>query len=515
MGVSLHKKSGGLKYFILITIFPILGIIIIFSYAFFHVLQDVRFISNEIKGMDTIKHIESVVFDIQKMRGLTSIKNPNNDSQKNIQILKKHILNELHILKLSPLFRDAKSDFSKELFDYTDFLQKSIKEFKKTDYEYLSKSIVDLMVFSKMISYHCNLILDPDLNSYIMIDNMVNILPELIEYNGRIRATSTAIEDDKLTEKQKQMIIIQLHNIQESLEKLNYNINMLQTETPNNQMATIHAEVIKAQNTIVNFTREILLGNTNITVNPETIYKLTTDNINKIIELYNVNIDILDNYLKTRLYKNKKLSLLIILTGLASIMFIVYINKLFYNKNREFIEKIEMMTITDPMTSLYNRRHFDREFDKYVKTQQRTKQVLAFIILDIDFFKEYNDTYGHDAGDKAIILVAKILKESLKRANDMAFRLGGEEFGILFTEPNKKRALDFAQNIRKKIEDEKIEHEKNSASKYLTISMGLFVIDSNYTNTTKEIYRFADKALYKAKEKGRNNIVCYDDKEFL
>lgn len=515
MKASLHKKSDSLKYFILITIFPIVGIIIIFSYAFFHVMHDVRFISDEIKGMDTIKHIETIVFDIQKMRGLSSIKNPDQDSQKDIQLLKEHISKELSVLKQSPLFRNTESNFSKELFKYTESLEKNIKELKNTDYEHLSKSIVELMAFSKKISYHCKLILDPSLNSYILIDNMVHLLPELIEYNGRIRAVSTGIEYGRLTEKQKQTIVIQLHNIQESIKKLDYNLMMLQKETPNEKMKTTHTDVIKAQNNIIDFTHEILLNSQSILIDPNTIFKLTTENINKIITMYDVNLALLDNYLKERLYKNKKLSLFIILTGLASIMFIAFINRLFYQKNREFIEKIEILTITDPMTSLYNRRHFDRMFDKYVKTQQRTKQVLAFIILDIDFFKEYNDTYGHDAGDKAIKLVAEILKTSLKRANDMAFRLGGEEFGILFTEPSKERALYFAQNIRKRVEDEKIEHKKNSASKYLTISMGLYVIEPGYTNSTKEIYRFADKALYKAKEKGRNNIVCYDEAEFI
>ena len=188
----------------------------------------------------------------------------------------------------------------------------------------------------------------------------------------------------------------------------------------------------------------------------------------------------------------------------------------FYQKNKEFVNKIQKLTITDHMTSLYNRRHFDKEFEKYVKTNQRTNQILIFIILDIDFFKEYNDTYGHDAGDVAIKAVAKVLKDSLQRANDMAFRLGGEEFGILCSESDKNRAISFAQSIKDKIENEKIEHKKNTASKYLTVSMGVFVMESeNAVNTTKNIYRFADQALYEAKENGRNNIVFYGEENVL
>jgi diguanylate cyclase (GGDEF)-like protein len=133
-----------------------------------------------------------------------------------------------------------------------------------------------------------------------------------------------------------------------------------------------------------------------------------------------------------------------------------------------------------------------------------------FIILDIDFFKLYNDTYGHQAGDFAIKTVAKNLKSSLKRAGDMAFRLGGEEFGILCIGMNSSEALSFANSIREKVESEKIEHIKNSASKYLTISMGLVIIEPDFINNVSDLYKHADEALYKAKESGRNQVVVYD-----
>ena len=210
---------------------------------------------------------------------------------------------------------------------------------------------------------------------------------------------------------------------------------------------------------------------------------------------------------KERVEKSKQLSIYIVLAGLASIFFIIYINMAYY-KNKKFIDKIEELTITDAMTSLYNRRYFDETFDISLKIQQRTKQTLVFIIMDIDFFKKYNDTYGHQAGDAAIKIVAKNLKNSLNRANDMAFRLGGEEFGVLCTGLDAFQAFDFANSIRKKIENEKVEHKKNNASKYLTVSMGLIVVGPSNIN---DIYKCADKALYKAKENGRNQVVIYNE----
>jgi len=93
---------------------------------------------------------------------------------------------------------------------------------------------------------------------------------------------------------------------------------------------------------------------------------------------------------------------------------------------------IEEISITDGLTSLYNRRHFDNVFEQQIKQSKRDKNLLAFLIIDIDHFKQYNDTYGHQEGDKTLQLVAKALSETLKRPNDYTFRLGGEEFGLLY-----------------------------------------------------------------------------------
>ena len=166
------------------------------------------------------------------------------------------------------------------------------------------------------------------------------------------------------------------------------------------------------------------------------------------------------------------------------------------------------------MTGLYNRRHFDEVFENNLKIQQRTKQTMVFIILDIDFFKEYNDTYGHQEGDVAIETVSNKLKSHLRRAGDMAFRLGGEEFGLLCIGMSESEAVSYANTIREAVENEKLEHKKNKASKYLTVSMGVCVIKSDVMHSTREVYKCADKALYKAKDEGRNKVVFFDTQFF-
>jgi diguanylate cyclase (GGDEF)-like protein len=129
--------------------------------------------------------------------------------------------------------------------------------------------------------------------------------------------------------------------------------------------------------------------------------------------------------------------------------------------------------------------------------------------MDIDHFKQYNDTYGHQMGDDVLIKVAKCLQDSLHRADDYCFRLGGEEFGLLFKSENMQSANIFSDKVRSNIEKLKIEHKHNSASEYVTASMGLICKNANDIQDMDEMYKKADELLYKAKESGRNR-VCYN-----
>lgn len=169
-------------------------------------------------------------------------------------------------------------------------------------------------------------------------------------------------------------------------------------------------------------------------------------------------------------------------------------------------KKVEELLIIDSLTGIYNRRHFNDSLPRAINKAKRDRKYFSFLILDIDHFKQYNDTYGHQEGDAALIKVAKSLANSLERASDMCFRLGGEEFGVLFETLDPKEAYLFADKIRKDVEDLKIEHINNSAGEYLTISIGLVTKASSLHLDDDEIYKEADDYLYKAKESGRNRI---------
>ncbi|QFR50220.1 diguanylate cyclase [Sulfurimonas lithotrophica] len=196
------------------------------------------------------------------------------------------------------------------------------------------------------------------------------------------------------------------------------------------------------------------------------------------------------------------------------LLFILRINRklnLEIRSRKETERKLQELSITDELTTLYNRRYFNIIFTKLLNSAKRDNHNICFALMDIDFFKPYNDTYGHIMGDKALRDVSRCIKDSLSRADDYCFRLGGEEFAILFKGLSKEQATKLIKGIKQNIEDLKIEHKKNGASQYLTASFGLVVKDAKEVKNENELYREADALLYKAKENGRNKVCVNDE----
>ena len=170
-------------------------------------------------------------------------------------------------------------------------------------------------------------------------------------------------------------------------------------------------------------------------------------------------------------------------------------------------EMLENQAITDAMTSLYNRRYFNKIILREISRAKRDEKKLVFMMLDVDFFKQYNDFYGHLDGDEALIKVAKTMQQCFNRGSDFCFRLGGEEFGVIFAYESLDATLSQAQQLRKSIEELHIEHSKNSVSSYLTVSIGVAVVDGSIS--AESLYSLADHELYKAKNSGRNRVSFY------
>lgn len=168
---------------------------------------------------------------------------------------------------------------------------------------------------------------------------------------------------------------------------------------------------------------------------------------------------------------------------------------------------IEINSITDSLCGIYNRRHFDDLFPKLINIAKRKNEQICFLIMDVDYFKQYNDIYGHQMGDTALKNISTCLKNSLHRADDYCFRLGGEEFGLIFKTDSKEMALDYANKIRVNIENLKIPHDASNVSKYITASFGLVCKHANEIYNADEIYKEADNLLYKAKHSNRNQVM--------
>ncbi len=202
-----------------------------------------------------------------------------------------------------------------------------------------------------------------------------------------------------------------------------------------------------------------------------------------------------------------KVLIYIVMVFLVIFAFMVYRHNSIKKMNKE----LEKISITDALTHIYNRRYFNEIFPKVIKSAKRKDELVSFVIMDIDHFKQYNDTYGHQVGDEALLKVATSLKNSVNRADDYCFRLGGEEFGVVFKVDSKEKALEFANSIRENIENLCIEHSGNSASPYVTVSMGLICKNAHNIKDADEIYKQGDDLLYEAKESGRNKVILSVD----
>ncbi|MDH5716277.1 MAG: diguanylate cyclase [Spirochaetia bacterium] len=170
-------------------------------------------------------------------------------------------------------------------------------------------------------------------------------------------------------------------------------------------------------------------------------------------------------------------------------------------------KKVEEISVKDELTGLYNRRYFNENFQNILKRNYRYNKYACFIMLDIDFFKKYNDTYGHLMGDKALKKVSDLLSKLFQRAGDISFRLGGEEFGIIPHAKQRKDCETLCDNILNAMRQLNIEHLASETADYMTISMGVCSIENSVNLLKSEfIYKKADEALYISKDKGRNQF---------
>lgn len=168
----------------------------------------------------------------------------------------------------------------------------------------------------------------------------------------------------------------------------------------------------------------------------------------------------------------------------------------------QMLGKLQKLAITDGLTRLYNSRYFYNQLDLEVDRCNRYRHSLSLLLLDIDCFKDYNDSYGHLEGDKVLVRIGEIIRACLRKM-DTAYRYGGEEFTVILPETNRDEALHVAERVRSGIEKEKFRPESEiEVSKTISIGVAQYLLGERISTFVER----ADKAMYVSKEKGRNRI---------
>ncbi|MGM0519515.1 MAG: GGDEF domain-containing protein [Campylobacterota bacterium] len=178
--------------------------------------------------------------------------------------------------------------------------------------------------------------------------------------------------------------------------------------------------------------------------------------------------------------------------------------------SKKLMQMLNLMARVDQLTGMYNRKFLDEFVDVSVPQAKRAKTSYALLMIDIDYFKMINDTYGHDIGDDAIRVVSRVIKDSIRKA-DIAIRYGGEEFLVLLYNCDEENILKIANNIRRNFAKEVISADNESFSKTLSVGCSVFPTDSD---SIWKCIKFADMSLYEAKQTGRNKVVKFS-KELL
>ena len=168
--------------------------------------------------------------------------------------------------------------------------------------------------------------------------------------------------------------------------------------------------------------------------------------------------------------------------------------------------KLDLLSKRDGLTGVPNRRSFDETLQLEWRRARRIKGSLAALMIDIDFFKKYNDTYGHRQGDQCLKTIAKTIQDALKRPGDFVARYGGEEFVVLLPGTGEKGAYKIGREIQEGLAGLAIVHQTSDVSDYVTVSIGVSSIVPDGANEPEIIISTSDEALYEAKKSGRNRI---------
>ena len=167
---------------------------------------------------------------------------------------------------------------------------------------------------------------------------------------------------------------------------------------------------------------------------------------------------------------------------------------------------VTRLSVIDEVSGIYNRRYFDMVLEEEWNRSMREYTQISLLMLDIDYFKAYNDAYGHQMGDGCLYTVGKILSGQLKRASDFAARYGGEEFVVVLPDTRLQHARLLAESLRQSVEEAKIKSGNDTVSEWVTVSIGVATTTAEYGQDYSRLVNAADNCLYESKHSGRNRV---------
>jgi diguanylate cyclase (GGDEF)-like protein len=182
-------------------------------------------------------------------------------------------------------------------------------------------------------------------------------------------------------------------------------------------------------------------------------------------------------------------------------------NRFLEQQNRQLkltVRRLSRLVFVDGLTGLANRRYFEMALDTEIRRASRARTPLTVVICDVDHFKQYNDTFGHQCGDVVLVKLSEAIRRFCRRAGDVAARYGGEEFALLFPGVGSWETIAVAQRLRRSVAALEIQHGACAKLKHITISVGVTTFRSASPCSASDVVQAADRALYRAKEAGRN-----------
>jgi len=469
-------------YLIVNLLLLIPSIIFVYTYAYNYVNKELVHLEKKSAVLLDMENIYKIVINLQKIRGLSNIENKNTKILNKIEVLDK---------KNNLLARQVNNSTIDEILK---------KDKKKTISSFNSYTcdIEEALLTYKLLAYKANLILNSDTKEYLLSKSVINYLPYLAEYFARIRGLSASVHEHQLDNEIKIKIKNQIYIIQELL-KSTHEIKYFTD-------SGFAVELLSSQKKEIKFIKQELTNTKHIKFSGLEIFDIITKNIDYLHTLYNKNINNLTIFYQDKIEKKNFIKKLIIFTAICSLLVVILLNLFYFAKTQKYIKKIEQLNLIDPMTELYNRRFLEEVVSKIMSQSERNEDIYSVLMLDVDWFKKVNDTYGHDVGDTVIVEIAKVIKKNIRDA-DLAIRYGGEEFVIILHNPSKEGTLFVANKIHSAF-GKKIFNVGNGNTIQKTLSIGIAHYPSNGDSIWKCI-KYADTALYVAKTTGRNKIVEY------